>query len=191
MLKIIPTPTEYKFLYTLPDDRFREFIKFVNGIFFEYIDEDGVTDVKFFYAMNKILILDGPFSSNFSLQEMLAFFECYIHPDDLWTWLDNNVTLRIIKKLPPTDKNISGIWKMDTFLSVPSKYTELISSYIEYEVSETCGESPVSTSIVRSLPYYCGSGQIKLSSSDEKNKTYWITLCLLKYQRQLKQQSKE
>lgn len=179
MLKIIPTSTE-KVLYTLPGKRWKEFRAYQYGIYFEYFENDLI-NFKFFYALEKISILDGPFSSKFSLDEMTSFFDCCVDLSELWEWIDQ-IPFKIIDCLNIYDETISEIWKMTEIIDLDyfdeKVKTSLLQYYFEFQVS---------TSLIRSLPYRCNrfTSFIEIDVSEEKDKIYWITLCLLRYQKQL------
>lgn len=183
MLKIIPTPESRKVLYTLSSPKWEETFEifdFSQGIYFEY-SENEVIDFKFYYFLNQIAILDGPFSSQFTPQEMESFFDTWVNLDELWDWLDSEVSLKITKVLDKDDRSIQKIWKMNDFFGLDkTKYPELYSNYYEFQLS---------TATIRCMPYNCWSNSLKMYISDENNKIYWITLWQLKYQRQSKQLS--
>ena len=185
MLKIIPPPTNrYVAHHCVPDkiDLWNRTLgKFSEVIYFEYF-EDDVINFKFFYYLGVVFILEGSFISEYSSSEVSNFFNCYVQLDELWVWLDNEITFKTIRCLSPEDSDIMGIWKMDYRVDLSQELdSPLLENYYEFQVS---------TVIVRSIPYkYIKI--IYLDVSDENNKTYWITLCLLKYQRQLNQPSEE
>ena len=181
MLKIIPTPENPKVLYTLPGERWEDkFEDYEDGIYFEY-SEDDVINFQFFYVLGKVSILEGSFSSTHSSQEMEAFFDCCVSLEELWTWLDQ-IPFKIVNCKDINDPSIKGIWKMDFVFNTKNSDSELLKNYYEFKVS---------TVLIRSIPYNCWSMNIIMESSDNVNKIYWFTLCLLKFQRQSKQPSGE
>lgn len=171
MLRIIPTPSDPEVLYTFPEPTWEDvFGGFDYGVYLEY-SENEVISFKFHYTLGHISILRGAFSEGYTKKEMIAFFECYVREDELWEWLDT-IPFRMIRSLPKDDPEITGIWKMNCsvkYCCLDPKY------YYEFQVS---------TVNIRCIPYDWMNKEIKIEVSDEENKFYWITLCLLKYQHQ-------
>ena len=185
MLRIIPTPENPKVLYTLNKRIWLDQLGgFDGGIYFEYYEND-VINFKFFYILGSISILEGPFSSTFSSSEMNSFFDCCIKLSDLEEWLDQ-VPFSILKCLNKNDPEIKQIWKMTHIVDLSRVEDErgvenLCEYYYEFKIYSVT---------IRSYPYYW-TDSIRCEISDENNKIYWTILCLLKYLRQLKQQSGE
>lgn len=186
MLRIIPTPKDKEVLYTIPAKEEWESglrpLRSEYGIYFEYVEND-ILRFRFLYVQEKIAILKDSFSSELSKEQVEAFFHCSISLDDLWKWLDE-VPFEIKKCLDVDDPSIRGIWKMEDVIVIrgDSKIHSILKNYYEFQVS---------TATIRSIPYNCWSNDLRFEVLNETDKIYWITLCLLKYQRQLNQQSEE
>ena len=184
MLRIIPTPKNKKILYTIPgnwwEDVFKdEYYAYAGGIYFEYIEND-ILRFEFFYVLGKISILEGPFSSECTPEMMEAILCCSVSLDELWEWIDK-IPFKIVKCLDANDSSIKGIWKMEDFYIRMKEYNyNQISNKNYYEFL-------VYTTTIRFMPYSWGKVKIEILNN-ETDKIYWITLCLLKYQKQLNQQ---
>ena len=76
---------------------------FKEGLWLEYWDNQ-VINFKFHVISGIVTIYSGNFSSNFTQEELDIFFRGVVHIDDLFEWVENNVTLEVKEKLPKASK---------------------------------------------------------------------------------------
>ena len=152
---------------------------FKEGLWLEYWDNQ-VINFKFHVISGIVTIYSGNFSSNFTQEELDIFFRGVVHIDDLFEWVENNVTLEVKEKLPKASDKITEIRKYDTEIyfgygnDIMKPEDPLFSNYYEFLIQNT--------KTIRSLPYNWGTG-LKfrcLNPKDIDDKLYWINLCALK-----------
>ena len=151
---------------------------FKRGLWLEYW-EDQVVNFKFHVILNVVTIYKNEFSAQFTEEELGIFYKSVVHLEDLYQYIDKEISLEVLEKLPGESSKISEIWKHDVklFLFGNSEFNEkdpIFKNYYGFKLQNT--------KIVRSLPYLWGSG-IKLrclDTTDLDEKYYWTNLCILK-----------
>lgn len=188
MLKIIPDIDRELFLnnglYSFCVDGWGKLGNLSNkGILFEYY-EDDIINFKFLYALGNVIIHKGPFTENFTKDEMQSFFTSFVKMSELWTWIDNDVDLKVKTDIScNSGGEIHSLWKLvhTGFYSGKDDERKLSKSYFEFEMSVEGGE-PM---LIRSFPKY---NELLMGTVPEKHgveSLYWFTICLIKYLRML------
>lgn len=148
---------------------------FRSGLWLEYWEND-IINFKFNCFCNTVTIYSGWFSSQQTEENLKTFFNLVVNPDDLFDFLDNEVTIKLIYTIPKDSNCITKVWKynFNHYFHRLSYDDAFFNDYREYTINDT--------KTIRCLPYSWGAG-LRLYSPDNMNlddKLYWFNLFLIK-----------
>lgn len=130
--------------------------------------EDQAVNFKFSVLGDIISLYSNPFVDQFPPEDVERFFKSKVTPEYFYSWVNENITLEVLRTCPIDDPGLSRIWEFSD-----KRWCSGINEE-EYTECKILGR------LVRCLPNSWGYGLRFNCDGTEKEKLYLYNLYLLK-----------